>query len=126
MAETSSIDTSLVIMSHVLEHIFDIKTFLRKLATQMKKGSTIFIEVPNCENPNVLLQSDKSYHYWFFTKKTLINLFQSQGFEPIKVKTYGKEVFSNKPTSTFDNVIREYESSRNEAYWLRGSFKAPS
>ncbi len=124
MSEAPSKKISLVIMSHVLEHIFNVKNFLRRLATQMNKDSVVFVEVPNCENQKVLMQSDESYHYWFFTKKSLINLFKSQGFEPVKVQTYGKGKFSKiKSTSKSDNIIREYESSRDEAYWLRGSFK---
>jgi len=127
IVEASSKEVSLVIMSHVLEHIFNIKIFLHRLASQMKKGSIVFVEVPNCENKKVLSQSSESYHYWFFTKKSLISLFKSQGFEPVKVETYGKDKFSKiKSTSKSNNIIREYESSRDEAYWLRGSFKTPS
>jgi hypothetical protein len=127
MSEASFKEISLVIMSHVLEHIYNVKNFLRRLAAQMKKDSFIFIEVPNCENQEMLAQSHESYHYWFFTKKPLINLFKSQGFEPVKVQTYDKGKFSKiKSTSKFDNLIREYESSRDEAYWLRGIFKGPS
>jgi 2-polyprenyl-3-methyl-5-hydroxy-6-metoxy-1,4-benzoquinol methylase len=115
---------SLVVMSHVLEHIFNVQNFLHELIVKIKKSSIVFVEVPNCENPQVLLQSSESYHYWFFTKKTLIDLFKSQGFDPVQVETYGKDKFSkNKAALKHSNIICKYESSDDEAYWIRGIFK---
>lgn len=101
----SSNKFTLIIMSHVLEHVFNVNMYLKELASKMKKNSIIFIEVPNCENAQVYEQSGNSYHYWFFTKKTLIKVFEMSGFEMIKVSAYGKDKFSTKNHQTIMRYV---------------------
>ena len=120
--EASFSHFSLIIMSHVLEHIFNIESYLNELTRIAKKGACLFIEVPNCENEYVLSGSDQSYHYWFFTHESLVKFMELQGFKLIKVVACGKDKFDTNGMK-HDNLIKEYDFADKRSYWLRGLFE---
>lgn len=65
-----------VILSHVLEHINDLDKTLIGLSKLLKNEGILFIEVPNCENSQVLEQSIKDEpHVYHFTEKGLESIF---------------------------------------------------
>ncbi len=80
----------LITMRHVLEHIPDPVTFLRKVAKIMDKESKLFIEVPNTVNDltvcNNLFSPD---HVNYFTENSLTNVLIKSGFT--KIKTLNKK-----------------------------------
>jgi len=86
---------SFVILSHVLEHIYDFDAFFSKISSISKVGSILFVEVPNCENNYLLNNSGTSFHYWFFTKKTLIKVLKKHGYSLLDMKFFGKDKFIN-------------------------------
>ncbi len=75
-------------MVHVLEHLIDPVNVLIGIKKNMKKDSIFFIEVPNCENNEMLKASIiDNPHVYHFTKKSLENIVKKAGFN-IKKANY--------------------------------------
>jgi 2-polyprenyl-3-methyl-5-hydroxy-6-metoxy-1,4-benzoquinol methylase len=68
-------------LSHVFEHLVKPLDLLKKLQNNITKDGIIFIEVPNCENEDVLNSSifnhPSSFH---FSKNSLMKLVQKAGY----------------------------------------------
>jgi 2-polyprenyl-3-methyl-5-hydroxy-6-metoxy-1,4-benzoquinol methylase len=82
-----------VIMADVLEHLYDPWGTLDRLRKYMKKGGHIIASIPNIRHWRIVwglvFKGDWNYnragllddtHIRFFTKKTMMKLFQSKGF----------------------------------------------
>jgi len=82
-----------VIASDVLEHLYDPWSLIDKLRIYLRKGGYIIASLPNIRNWKILkglvLKGQWEYshdgvlddtHLRFFTKKSMIRLFQSKGF----------------------------------------------
>ena len=86
---------------HVLEHISDPKTFLKKAAELLKPNGMIYIEVPNFDDYIKILVAEYdafSYfrgHLSYFTAKTLSNLLINTGFKNIKIFGHQNYSFEN-------------------------------
>jgi len=79
----------LIIASHVLEHIQDIKLGLTILKNILSNDGILFIAVPNCFNEEVLVSSVyKNPHIHHFTKKSLEKIFSELNFEIISNEIY--------------------------------------
>jgi len=106
-----------VIMGDVLEHLYDPWALVRKLRPYLKKGGYILASIPNIRNwrivKDLVLKGEWKYchdgllddaHLRFFTKKTIIRLFQSEHFvvnriiPRFKVRLQKKPNFANKLT----------------------------
>ena len=112
---------SLIIMSHVFEHINDPITYLYKLASIIEPGGYLFLEVPNEpeEIINHYLNKKKRGigHLFDFTVETISNLIGSANvFQIIKISTYGirvKEYISG-------TSIKEFrENETGDGIWIR-------
>lgn len=58
-------------MSHVLEHLVRPDLFLQKIRNNLKTNGIFFIEVPNCDNRELLVNcKDAASHFPFFTEIT--------------------------------------------------------
>ena len=69
-------------MVHVLEHLVDPLNVLNRIKNNMKQNSVFFIEVPNCENEEMLNASIiDNPHVYHFTKKSLENIVKKAGFK---------------------------------------------
>lgn len=75
--------SDVLIVRHILEHCYDIKSFLENLKKLIKKNGYIVFEVPDCEQS--LLKRDYvmmwEEHVFYFTKNSLINLLSISGFK---------------------------------------------
>lgn len=77
-----NIKFDLILTNAVMEHIFDLKIFLKKLKKISKKNCEYFNCVPDCEealnfgDPTMLNHE----HIYYFTKTSIRNFFNSQGF----------------------------------------------
>ena len=68
--------------SHVIEHLLRPDKLLVKLKKYLEDDGVIFIEVPNCENDQVLKDSILTQpHIFHFSKKALVNLSQNTGYK---------------------------------------------
>lgn len=89
------INSDLIVMSHVLEHIPNPGDFLSHLRrTSLNTGAHLFIEVPNEADIWVRHQIKWSRrglgHINYFTPQSLKQLFASSGFSDITVRECGK------------------------------------
>jgi len=120
-------DVDIVIMFHVLEHIFDLKSFFERI---INAGCKFFyFEVPNIHNKKVLEESLLNHpHYHHFSKKSLEYLFNSlnikvekiSAIEPITYHPYKKVKFIKRIT------FKSLQKNEKESEWglyLRGIVK---
>lgn len=106
----------IVIYSHVLEHILNLKEEIAHLVKVLSENSFLFIEVPgvknlkNTYNHNFLhyLQNAHTYH---FTLSTLTNLFENRGFNLIygteEIRCIFKKSKQILEKKTLENIISE-------------------
>lgn len=78
---------NVVIMSHIVEHFYNLKIALKNIRQVTDENALIYVEVPNfywCEvrSPSVFTPEHLSY----FTPTSLLNLFQQNGFAAINAK----------------------------------------
>lgn len=88
--EDASID--LVIVNHVLEHVFDPLATLRKIAAVLKAGGRVIGEVPNVDSWDFRVfralwgGGHAPRHLWHFTPTTLQRALDTCGFAQIEIK----------------------------------------
>ena len=76
-------------VSHVMEHLVDPIKFLNKIQKNLTPNGFVFIEIPNCANPNILNMSIKKVpHTFHFTTKSLISLINKTNFKIIKIDCF--------------------------------------
>lgn len=79
----------LVVMSHVLEHVSNPIAFLKSATQNLRKGGTIFIEVP-CRDWEH--KSIDEPHLLFFDKGPMHLMLSTLGFEHIQVSYHGQTI----------------------------------
>ena len=85
------IEFDCITSSHVLEHSPNPLGFLTILYGMLKKGGTLFLEVPNCGLPYYWGEGD-SPHLVFFSQESLVKVVEKAGFTVI-------ECFSGGPSA---------------------------
>jgi FlaA1/EpsC-like NDP-sugar epimerase len=80
-----------LILSHVLEHIYDVNAFLQKIDKNVKPDGLLYIEVPNAEfydkiNDITPLQEINIEHINFFSKYSLNKLLINHGYYAVSLK----------------------------------------
>lgn len=107
----------LIVLSHTLEHIPDIKKSLRNLLRLSHPRGLIFIEVPNCTKDTFTSNLDTESHLHFFTKNSLIHLFENTGIRTVSCRICGppfrntrikNEAIGGIRFSTFRNLIKKF------------------
>ncbi len=125
-----------IILSHVLEHFNDIRSGIRLLKRLLSPNGKIFVEVPNGLNPQVCQTMEESYHYYFFTQASLVNLFAKHGFATLACATFGKTQLIGHLSAQqwetyrriveidpgFDDII-SLPPEHRDAYWIRAIFR---
>ena len=115
----------LILMSHVLEHVIDVRMVIEKLKENLSENGYLFIEVPNCGSKKYLEESIFTQpHIHHFTKKSIQKLLESTGFEIVKVDTlYGdvSSIFQNLKYFLFWIFKKDYffPIEENNAKYLR-------
>lgn len=89
-AEMLAADTvDIVVMSHVLEHTIDPAAFLRAVTLPLRRGGTLFVEVP-CRDFEFKALDEP--HLLFFDKGPLGRLLTECGFGDCKLTYHGVEI----------------------------------
>jgi 2-polyprenyl-3-methyl-5-hydroxy-6-metoxy-1,4-benzoquinol methylase len=84
---------------HVLEHLHELESDLRKIVALLKKDGTIFIAVPNHQSPDAKYYKkfwagyDVPRHLWHFSKDTMNRLFEKVGLQMIEIKPMKLDAF---------------------------------
>ncbi len=83
----------IILMRHVLEHIFDLNVFIKKIKKNLKnKDSNLIIEVPNMNSIWRKIMKERwpgyfyPFHYYVFSKKFLKNYLSKNSLEVVDVK----------------------------------------
>jgi len=85
-----------IYLSHVFEHLCRPDMFLKKIKKNLRKDGILFIEVPNCANRAILDGSVRGNpHIHHFTPKSLNLLFNSNGYDVLKLSTFSDK-YTNK------------------------------
>lgn len=84
---------NIIILSHVFEHLIDCKKSLIELKKLLEPEGIIFIEVPNCQNIEMLKHSINTQpHIHHFSKNNLGKLAQECGYEVTKSSVFSAHV----------------------------------
>jgi SAM-dependent methyltransferase len=77
----------LIVLSHVVEHIYDLDHFVESVKKRIKPDGIIFIEVPGIQSPKVKSRkySAQVGHLHYFDKVTLTMLMERHGFRCLYV-----------------------------------------
>jgi len=81
----------LLLLSHVVEHLSDIRQTLRGLLKVLRPGGFVFIEVPNCFGEMFLPEMDTESHLHFFSKQSLILLLEGLGVQVLTCVSCGPQ-----------------------------------
>lgn len=79
----------LVVLSHVLEHVSDPRSFLEYATRSLRPGGALFIEVPCRDWEHKPLDEP---HLLFLDKQPMRHLLDSLGFGEIQVSYHGREI----------------------------------
>lgn len=90
----------LLLISHVMEHVYDLNNFLDKIKVNMNSNGIVYIEVPNSERYNLMhydvpLQEINIEHINFFSKHSLAKLMVLNNFTPILIEDGSFEIKQN-------------------------------
>ena len=84
-----NIQVDLVVMSHVLEHVPNLREFINNATGNLRKGGALFIEVPCRDWEHKPIDEP---HLLFFDKGPMQHLLRQLGFEDIQVSYHGQEI----------------------------------
>jgi len=89
----------LIVFNDVLEHLYDPWNVLKKAATKLCKGGKVMASIPNIRHLytmfDIVIKKDFKYtdagildktHLRFFTKKSIIRMFDECGYKIIKIQ----------------------------------------
>lgn len=138
-------DTYDVVCSfQVMEHVADPAAFLRELHQSVKKGGTIFVEVPNLHDPLLSVWKVNSYqkffyhsaHLHYFTEDSLKKAATLAGFRPDQVEisfvqdynilNHLNWLMNDAPQATCNVGLSEIEfhgSNQEISSWLTGQVR---
>lgn len=104
---------NLIIMSHVMEHLYDVPMVLDKVKQSLKSNGKLYIIVPIEDN------MDHKPHYTIFEKQDDLKiLMEDNGFETIAIETSNGEIrgtFIPKSKKLIYMVAIDHDSSTNKA-----------
>ena len=118
-------DFDLLCMSHVVEHLPNIKQSLHNILSILKPNGYIFIEVPNCFPEMFSNKVDTESHLHFFTQNSLIKLLDCLNLEVITCQSCGIPKFQgyNQVNSKKQNIFNQLLSRLKIKNILKKIFK---
>jgi len=82
----------LIILSHVLEHVNEPHSFIKKIISMLKPNGNLYIEVPNQDH---LFKKEFEPHILFFDQSSLIDLLGSYG-KVVNIECFGPNLKQEK------------------------------
>lgn len=86
---SADIKYDLVVMSHVLEHVPEPATFIKRATDKLANGGVIFIEVPCRDWQHKAIDEP---HLLFFDKTSMQRLLDKAGFKSIEMRYFGQTI----------------------------------
>lgn len=101
--EKAGDDYDLITAFHVVEHLPDPRTILKKLATRLKKQGRLVIEVPSSEDALLTLYDSNAFqhftywsqHLYLFNAETLRTLAAQAGLRVVSMQQFQRYPLSN-------------------------------
>ena len=98
----------IIIYSHVLEHILDLKSELTSIKNIISENTIVYIEVPGVKEIHRNFESNilkyfQNAHTYHFSLETLTNLFSIMGFELICGNQFVQSAFKLTTNKTIIN-----------------------
>lgn len=114
---------SLVILSHVLEHVLDLADAIARVRTVLAPGGLVYVEVPDASRYDECLaapfQDFNTEHINHFSPAALANLFAAHGFAPESEGTKSLELPGGLSYPACFAVFRRIESPSGTTIWRR-------
>jgi 2-polyprenyl-3-methyl-5-hydroxy-6-metoxy-1,4-benzoquinol methylase len=96
----------IIFVSHTFEHFINSKKALKDFFRIMDDDGILFIEVPNCDNKEIIKGSTTiMVHTFHFNKKTIFRLLNNNGFEVLKVSTCSNKFFHEPKLWTYTKYL---------------------
>lgn len=104
---------------HVLEHVTSPKAFLQKCSAMLSDEGILYLEVPNFNTPGHPYEKFLQFpHLYNFTRETMTNYLQQQGFAPI----YVDEAIFNLIIISRKNPVKHYIVHSNIERYMKRVF----
>ena len=107
----------LVILSHVWEHILDLKSAIKSIEKILKPNGHIYIECPNAMLYNEIIhapfQEFNTEHINHFTEQSFINFFGIYGYKCIEVGNKVHQIASDQDYNSVYGIFSKKESFTN-------------
>lgn len=103
----------IIIYSHVLEHILDLDTEIKRIKEISNENTIIYIEVPGLLNIHNTYKSEflmylQNAHTYHFSLESLKNLFSKYKYETIYGEEYVRAIFRYNPNEDVESFINLY------------------
>lgn len=108
----------LIISSHHLEHMLDLKKSIQHFHKLLKNDGLLFIEVPNTTQfywKNYIIDTP---HLYFFTKKSFRNIFAKFGFKLVDL-----QIFGNSYEEILEKKKQNYQKIKKNGAYLKAILK---
>jgi len=96
--------------SHWLEHIQNPEVIFKRLRELLKDSGFLFIEVPYCSQEYYKLRLTDKPHLTFWTKESIKNILQKNGFRIISCQSFGPTFMGNIQGELF-NKFNQFNKS---------------
>lgn len=105
-------DFNCVILSHVLEHVYDLKKSIMRIADKLINGGILYVEVPDATRYHDFYKVPYYYfdceHINHFSEKSLENLLSQFGFESV---TYSRKDISSSINELYPAIYVAYRKT---------------
>ena len=114
----------LITMRHTLEHFYDPSRVLQSVSQQLVDGGKVIIEVPDYgsydrKKYGTSWPAFGPYHLWYFTKTSLNQILEDNGFEVLKFHQFMSETVLN-GKSFPSRIGRSVLNRMGGANWFSG------
>ncbi len=117
----------LVILSHVLEHVLNLRPAVEKISQLLEKDSSLYVEVPDASRYHDFLvapfQDFNTEHINHFNLTSMRNLFIPRGFQ---VEQTGEKVIASSPDNHYPAIFGFFRAagvSASRSYEIDGDFR---